>query len=272
MTAAPPILDRAFFDGVFGLTADLQILVDHLKSGQLMAGVPPGKFQAGGLGGDEGGALFEVDLPGFHIGMHPVTNAQYAAFVREAKHRPPEKSADWGTPVWKNGSFPAEKAAHPVVCVSWDDAQSYCQWAGLRLPTELEWEKAARWADGRKYPWGQEWNPAKCRNSNSKGGETTSRVWGYPAGASACGGSQMSGNVWEWCADWYEDKAYDRYRKGALTPPPNGSSRVLRGGSWHVDFPIHFSASGRCHVAPDIRNDYFGFRCVLGGVPPNCHD
>ncbi len=235
--------------------------------GSLLLLVPGGKFLAGGpVRSDEGGQTFEMELPPYYLGITAVTNAQYKRFVDATGHRPPDK-ANYGDPIWSGKGFPAEKADHPVVCVSWDDAQAYCQWAGLRLPSELEWEKAARGTDGREYPWGKGWHASMCRNSKNKGKETTCGVWQYPAGCSPWGHYQMAGNVWEWCVDWHDGKAYDRYQRGELTPPQTGSSRVLRGGSWRYDAPVSFRCATRCGPQPGSRYHVNGFRLARTLTP-----
>lgn len=203
------------------------------QDGKEMVRVPAGEF----LYGDE---KEKRELPEFWIDKTPVTNAEYARFVAATGHKPPEH--------WKGKTPPKKIADHPVVYVSWRDAVAYAEWAGKRLPTEEEWEKAVRGTDGRKYPWGDEFDSSLC-NTDKSGIGTTTAVGKYsPAGDSPYGCVDMAGNVWEWCADWYdEDENY----------------KVLRGGSWQYG-PNFARCATRDWDRPDNASYFIGFRCARG--------
>jgi formylglycine-generating enzyme required for sulfatase activity len=170
-----------------------------------------------------------------------VTNAEYARFVAESSHTPPLH--------WKGKTPPKELANHPVVNVSWHDATAYAEWAGKRLPTEEEWEKAARGTDGRVYPWGDQEPTAKLCNFNQNENGTTPVGKYSPQGDSPYGCVDMSGNVWEWTASDHE-----------------GGGKVLRGGSWYDD-TLDVRGSYRGINDPDNHDGGIGFRCVVSVLP-----
>lgn len=161
------------------------------------------------------------------------------------------------------------KDTHPITGMSWVDAAAYAEWAGGSLPTEAQWEKAARGTDGRIFPWGDRWDPDKCWNSVGKENPAqTAPVGSKPGGASPYGLLDMSGHVWQWCADWF-DESY--YQHGPLRNPPGpstGEGRVLRGCSWDGTDPIFFRAAGRAGCRPAESNPNGGFRCVVNRDPP----
>jgi formylglycine-generating enzyme required for sulfatase activity len=199
----------------------------------------------------------KVYLDAYYIDRHPVTNAEYKKFVEATGYRAPEH--------WKNGQIPKGKENHPVNYVSWDDANAYAKWVGKRLPTEAEWEKAARGTDKRKYPWGDEYDYNKCNNADGAvifWGDRTSRVGKYsPHGDSPYGLWDMAGNVEEWCYDWYDNMYYAHTPSRNPTGSANGARRILRGGS-ASDNRDKIRTSYRNHSEPDTRREDVGFRCA----------
>ena len=190
------------------------------KDRAVMVYVPAGSFLMGDndLAADKlAFPRHTVTLDAFWIYKNDVTVAQYRKFCQATGTEMPA-APDWG---WKDD--------HPVVKVSWDDAKAYCDWAGASLPTQAQWEKAARGTDGRKYPWGDEWNPGKLQCWQELLG--TAAVGHYPAGASPYGCLDMAGNVWQWCADWYDDNYMKNGTATNPAGPETGNARVLRGGS-----------------------------------------
>jgi formylglycine-generating enzyme required for sulfatase activity len=195
---------------------------------------------------------FRASLPAYYLGQTEVTNAQYKLFVDATGHRNPDH--------WVGGVIPTGIENHPVVYVSWEDAKAYCDWATLRLPSELEWEKGARGTAGLAYPWGDVFDKSLCRHGSVPTKLGTAHVGSYPLGASPYGLLDMAGNVWEFCADWYDNDVYIRYSQGDLSPPAWGQERVLRGGSWFVSSLSCRSAGRQGHVAPTFKYHHEGFR------------
>lgn len=154
----------------------------------------------------------KVKLREYWIGVYCVTNRQYAKFIHATKSRAPDSCGTGNLPaIWCNGDCTKEMLNHPVTCVSWDEARAYADWAGLSLPTESQWMRAARGPDGLAYPWGNEWCGSKCLHRGNTQNASTSEVWSYSEGVSGYGTFQQSGNVWEWCADRV-------FRGGAISP------------------------------------------------------
>jgi formylglycine-generating enzyme required for sulfatase activity len=211
--------------------------------------VPGGEFILGSdTGNEDETPQQEMFIDSFNIDLYPVTNAEYKEFVDATGHEPPRK--------WEGGAFPEGTADHPVVWVNWHDAQAYAEWAGKRLPTEMEWEKAARGTDGRVYPWGDAFDAAKC-NSRESAVKGTSPVGSYPEGMSPSGAFDMAGNVWEWTADWYEAYRGSLYELGRY----GEQYKVLRGGSWY-DGQDLVRTTTRKSFDPNQGFSTIGFRCA----------
>jgi formylglycine-generating enzyme required for sulfatase activity len=243
-----------------------------------MVYVPAGEFQMGapdtdGEASDDERPQHTVHLDGFWIDRYEVTNAQYQECVT-AGACPAPLICEFGTPTYGDGT----KLDHPVVCVSWIEAVAYCQWAGARLPTEAEWEKAARGNHGQRYPWGDSLRATSLnlcdRNCEREHrvGETddgyarTAPVGHYPEGASPYGAQDMAGNVWEWVADWYDADYYAVAIYENPSGTESGTARVSRGGSWDNDWH-GVRATCRNWDPPRVRGDTIGFRCCLSSAP-----
>ena len=212
-----------------------------------------------------GPARREVYLDAFYVARHPVTNRQFKKFLDVTGYEP-EGEEHRFLSHWRRGRCPDKLLDHPVVFVSWIDANAYCAWAGRRLPTEAEWEKAARGPDGRKYPWGKsDPTPKHANFGRAKGG--TNAVGSYPDGKSPYGILDMAGNVWEWCEDADKPKFY---LKGPTRNPRNvaaatDAARVARGGSWLYD-KQSLRTVARMSFDPTFRLDGVGFRVALSAT------
>lgn len=216
---------------------------------QGMVFVPGGSFRMGRDDGDEyERPAYTVSVRAFYLDAHEVTCEQYAKFVAETNRRPP--------PTWPGGRYDPASARLPVTGVGWDDAQAYALWAGARLPTEEEWEFAARGADGRLYPWGNLWQPDSANAAQSSAGRMTA-VGSFPAGASPFGALDMVGNAWEWTASRL--KAYP----GGSLPEQRGKDlMVIRGNYWNGKATQATATFRRGYPARDEDYRNTGFRCA----------
>jgi formylglycine-generating enzyme required for sulfatase activity len=243
------------------------------SDGMVMVYVPAGELQ---MGKEEGygdeGPVHKVYLDGFWIDQTEVTNEQFAVFLNE------QGNQEEGGATWLNidaedclieqagGEYGPKSgyAKHPVVQVKWYGATAYCEWAGGRLPTEAEWEYAARGPESRMFPWGDEFDCSLCNSwkAGCDGYDRTAPVGSFPGGASWCGVHDMIGNVWEWVADWYDSEYYANSPSENPTGPSSGTYRVLRGGSWYLPEHAATARAYRGNDLPFLSYGFLGFRCV----------
>ncbi|MGQ0811635.1 MAG: formylglycine-generating enzyme family protein [Nitrospiraceae bacterium] len=262
-----------------------------------MALVPAGEFPMGDPEGSDGfddeHPQRRVYLSAFWIDRYEVTNARYERFVRATDHPSPANSNPAVT-LWDQQGPLKDIVDHPVVNVSWSDADAYCHWTGKRLPTEAEWEKAARGTDGRRYPWGNDWDIRQANSASYWAGRTIEFVTGaewdafwvkgegailtkekgikgevltlpvgsFPQGASPYGLLDMAGNASEWVQDWF---APNYYREAPLSDPPGparGAVKAMRGGSW-LKPAISLRTADRDWGIMDNHPSGTGFRCAM---------
>jgi eukaryotic-like serine/threonine-protein kinase len=261
-----------------------------------MVPVSAGTFQMGspnGVGDEDEHPQHQVTLSKYCIDKMEVTVEAYALCVAAKSCSAAPITVRWGGYSEEQVKLYSpfcnvirdDRQNHPINCVDWDQAKAYCAWAGKRLPTEAEWEYAARGSDGRKYPWGNGEPSATRLNAcgsecvamakrdlkldwakmyeASDGSETTAPVGRFPDGASPFGALDMAGNVWEWTADWYS-----AYAGAAVTNPHGantGEARVIRGGGWYANDAALVRAADRTRIRASYRHTHVGFRCARGG-------
>jgi serine/threonine-protein kinase len=226
-----------------------------------LALIPAGSFQMGSADGPaREQPVHEVHLEAFLIDDCPVTNAQYYRFVEATGYPELEhwrQARESGRRCAAGRPFPDEWADHPAIHVSWEEAQAYAQWIGKRLPTEAEWEKSARGSEGFPYAYGPQYTERAANTGLAVGGLTPVRT--YPA--NGYGLYDLTGNVWEWCQDWYDAEYYEYCPLQNPLGPPAGTRRVVRGGCW-ANGEAHSRCAERACEAPHARSPFIGFRCA----------
>ena len=253
------------------------------RDGLLYVWVPGGTFQMGCVPGDTECMVDEdprhevVITSGFWMGKTEVTVQGFRQFTRQSRIKmPPEpRATPFGSLSRRSKSIanafdigPGKKDDRPIVNVTWDEARTFCEFAGGRLPTEAEWEYAARGGKpGLKYPWGDEVSHEEANYGNVSGRD----LWEYTAPVGSfppndLGLHDMIGNVWEWTSDWLDGNYYRRSPSVDPSGPETGEERVVRGGSWGFH-PEWLRTSVRVRAKPDARGDDIGFRCVVNSLP-----
>ena len=219
-------------------------------SQQGMTFIEAGSFLMGHQDADSRWPAHTVDLDAYWIDRYPVTNADYEVFVKETGHEQPTH--------WISEAYQPDMANHPTVYIPFDDAKAYAKWIGKRLPSEAEWEKAARGTEGQSYPWGNSEAAERCNTNGDYGGTTP--VDKFAAGASPYGVMDMSGNVLEWVADWHGDYDTSEPNRNPVGPP-TGKHRCTRGGHYDV-----LARDARCASRhwnpPEKGQHHIGFRCA----------
>ena len=228
------------------------------KDGAKMVLIPAGSFDMGSGESSDEQPVHTVYVDAFYMDEYEVTNAQYWKFMSATGHREPR--------YWDDSDY--NQPNQPVVGVDWNDAVAYARWAGRRLPTEAEWEYAARGGlSGRKYPWGDPISTSQANYGSNVGKPVP--VGSYSA--NGYGLYDMAGNVYEWCSDWYDEDYYSSSPSRNPQGPSSGSYRVLRGGSWNDNtgdssWVFNLRVAYRNYSIPSVtfNLDYLGFRCVSG--------
>ena len=225
------------------------------KDGAPMVLVPAGEFPMGSeQGDDDEQPVHRVYLESFYLDTFEVTNGRFAKFVAAIQSEPP-----WG---FADQEMPVVHAEQPVRWVNWLEATGYCLWAGKRLPTEAEWEKAARGMDGRLYPWGNEPpTPAQAVFGLKEGAETVAPIGNRDQGSSPYGVHDLAGNLYEWVADWYDEAFYTMQPTINPRGPTEGTTKGQRGGSY-INGPYRLRAAFRTKGDPTEHDPHVGFRCA----------